>query len=248
MRRVFHYTAFIIFLGSLFMFFFHHKEDATHHLIKIGLKKSENDRYKKEDNEIAEAPQHVALMQSLLEPNKNKDQYVSESNIEGNPLITGVNYYNTVDHDIVENLLTGEDLWRFKPNLLDTVKKEQGISMLPIGSIIEIDNKLLTNLKIGDSLLFLMPNGAKQQIVISHINYINDNVTSWDLQNSQHINIGKITKIGKLTEGSFITDSKNEFHLRILNNRGWLTTKEQLIRNNEEAVKRTSENYTDLIE
>ncbi|MBP2700297.1 hypothetical protein E5A76_17695 [Photobacterium sp. CAIM 1937] len=180
--------------------------------------------------------------------NTEDERYVAEEDIEGNPLLHGNRGYHASQPIITEiNLLTGEDLWHYKPNLLDKVKKEQGIPMLPIESIVEINDELLTDLKVGDSLVFTMPNGAEQQIVIAKINKISDKVTAWDLQNTQRQDIGKITQINDLTEGSFITDSKDEYHLRTVKNKGWLTSKKQLISNNNEAVYRNSEAYSDLI-
>ncbi|WP_236689256.1 hypothetical protein [Photobacterium angustum] len=119
--------------------------------------------------------------------------------------------------------------------------------MLPIESIVEINNELLSDLTIGDSLVFTMPNGAEQQIIISKINKISDKVTSWDLQNTQRQDIGKITQISNLTEGSFITDNKDEYHLRTVNNKGWITSKSQLMSNNDNAVKRNSEAFSELL-
>ncbi|WP_434137563.1 hypothetical protein [Photobacterium leiognathi] len=200
-------------------------------------------------DEIAEKPANFALLISEEIVNTEDARYVAEEDIEGNPLLHGNRSYQASQPIIAEiNLLTGEDLWHYKPNLLDKVKKEQGIPMLPLESIVEINDELLTDLKVGDSLVFTMPNGAEQQIVIVKINKISDKVTAWDLQNTQRQDIGKITQINELTEGSFITDSKDEYHLRTVKNKGWLTSKKQLIGNNNEAVNRNSEAYSDLIE
>ncbi|PSV03070.1 hypothetical protein C0W80_02550 [Photobacterium leiognathi subsp. mandapamensis] len=200
-------------------------------------------------DEIAEKPANFALLISEEIVNTEDERYVAEEDIEGNPLLHGNRGYQASQPIIAEiNLLTGEDLWHYKPNLLDKVKKEQGIPTLPIDSIVEINDELLTDLKVGDSLVFTMPNGAEQQIVIAKINKISDKVTAWDLQNTQRQDIGKITQINDLTEGSFITDSKDEYHLRTVKNKGWLTSKKQLISNNNEAVNRNSEAYSDLIE
>ncbi|PHZ58748.1 hypothetical protein CRG86_013365 [Photobacterium leiognathi] len=200
-------------------------------------------------DEIAEKPANFALLISEEIVNTEDERYVAEEDIEGNPLLHGYRGYQASQPIIAEiNLLTGEDLWHYKPNLLDKVKKEQGIPMLPIESIVEINDELLTDLQVGDSLVFTMPNGAEQQIVIAKINKISDKVTAWDLQNTQRQDIGKITQINDLTEGSFITDSKDEYHLRTVKNKGWLTSKKQLISNNNEAVNRNSEAYSDLIE
>ncbi|GAA04116.1 putative uncharacterized protein [Photobacterium leiognathi subsp. mandapamensis svers.1.1.] len=200
-------------------------------------------------DEIAERPANFALLISEEIVNTEDERYVAEEDIEGNPLLHGNRSYQASQPIIAEiNLLTGEDLWHYKPNLLDKVKKEQGIPMLPLESIVEINDELLTDLKVGDSLVFTMPNGAEQQIVIAKINKISDKVTAWDLQNTQRQDIGKITQISDLTEGSFITDSKDEYHLRTVKNKGWLTSKKQLISNNNEAVNRNSEAYSDLIE
>ncbi|MCG3887165.1 hypothetical protein I3271_21025 [Photobacterium leiognathi] len=200
-------------------------------------------------DEIAEKPANFALLISEEIVNTEDERYVAEEDIEGNPLLHGNRSYQASQPIIAEiNLLTGEDLWHYKPNLLDKVKKEQGIPMLPLESIVEINDELLTDLKVGDSLVFTMPNGAEQQIVIAKINKISDKVTAWDLQNTQRQDIGKITQINDLTEGSFITDSKDEYHLRTVKNKGWLTSKKQLISNNNEAVNRNSEAYSDLIE
>nr|WP_318520610.1 hypothetical protein [Photobacterium leiognathi] len=200
-------------------------------------------------NDVTEKPTNFALLISEEIVNTEDERYVAEEDIEGNPLLHGNRSYQASQPIIAEiNLLTGEDLWHYKPNLLDKVKKEQGIPMLPLESIVEINDELLTDLKVGDSLVFTMPNGAEQQIVIAKINKISDKVTAWDLQNTQRQDIGKITQINDLTEGSFITDSKDEYHLRTVKNKGWLTSKKQLISNNNEAVNRNSEAYSDLIE
>ncbi len=50
----------------------------------------------------------------------------------------------------------------------------------------------------------------------------------WELQNTQRQDIGKITQIKAITEGSFITDDKQEYHLRTIKNKGWIASKDQV--------------------
>ncbi|WP_318477239.1 hypothetical protein [Photobacterium leiognathi] len=250
MKRVIQYSCLALIIGLLCVFMFKPTQEmnATESLEMVeNIKQSEP--VETISDEIAEKPANFALLISEEIVNTEDERYVAEEDIEGNPLLHGYRGYQASQPIIAEiNLLTGEDLWHYKPNLLDKVKKEQGIPMLPIESIVEINDELLTDLQVGDSLVFTMPNGAEQQIVIAKINKISDKVTAWDLQNTQRQDIGKITQINDLTEGSFITDSKDEYHLRTVKNKGWLTSKKQLISNNNEAVNRNSEAYSDLIE
>ncbi|WP_419237582.1 hypothetical protein ACN08P_07780 [Photobacterium leiognathi subsp. mandapamensis] len=250
MKRVIQYSCLALIIGLLCVFMFKPTKEmnATEPLEMVeNIKQPEP--VETISDEIAEKPANFALLISEEIVNTEDERYVAEEDIEGNPLLHGNRGYQASQPIIAEiNLLTGEDLWHYKPNLLDKVKKEQGIPMLPIESIVEINDELLTDLQVGDSLVFTMPNGAEQQIVIAKINKISDKVTAWDLQNTQRQDIGKITQINDLTEGSFITDSKDEYHLRTVKNKGWLTSKKQLISNNNEAVNRNSEAYSDLIE
>lgn len=250
MKRVIQYSCLALIIGLLCVFMFKPTKEmnATESLEMVeNIKQPEP--VETISDEIAERPANFALLISEEIVNTEDERYVAEEDIEGNPLLHGNRSYQVSQPIIAEiNLLTGEDLWHYNPNLLDKVKKEQGIPMLPIESIVEINDELLTDLKVGDSLVFTMPNGAEQQIVVAKINKISDKVTAWDLQNTQRQDIGKITQINDLTEGSFITDSKDEYHLRTVKNKGWLTSKKQLISNNNKAVNRNSEAYSDLIE
>ncbi|WP_318481086.1 hypothetical protein [Photobacterium leiognathi] len=250
MKRVIQYSCLALIIGLLCVFMFKPTKEMNE---TESLEMVENIKQPEPvetiSDEIAEKPANFALLISEEIVNTEDERYVAEEDIEGNPLLHGNRSYQASQPIIAEiNLLTGEDLWHYKPNLLDKVKKEQGIPRLPIESIVEINDELLTDLQVGDSLVFTMPNGAEQQIVIAKINKISDKVTAWDLQNTQRQDIGKITQINDLTEGSFITDSKDEYHLRTVKNKGWLTSKKQLISNNNEAVNRNSEAYSDLIE
>ncbi len=249
MKRVTQYFSLALFIGLLCIFMFKPtKEMNATQPPKVANKVEKPSTVDAISGDVAEKPANFESLISDEIVNTEDERYVAEEDIEGNPPLHGNRGYHASQPIITEiNLLTGEDLWHYKPNLLDKVKKEQGIPMLPIESIVEINDELLTDLKVGDSLVFTMPNGAEQQIVIAKINKISDKVTAWDLQNTQRQDIGKITQINDLTEGSFITDSKDEYHLRTVKNKGWLTSKKQLISNNNEAVYRNSEAYSDLI-
>ena len=250
MKRVIQYTGLALIVGLLCFFIF--KPDKTVNEIKTREIVSDTSRTINENQltknlyEVAEAPKDFKILSMEEEIIIDDPSYVAEEDLEGNPLLHGYGNQITATIDTPINLLTGEDLWLYRPNLLDKVKQEQGISILPIESIVEINDELLGDLTIGDSLVFTMPNGDEQQIIISNINEINDKVTSWDLQNTQRQDIGRITQISDLTEGSFITDNKDEYHLRTVNNKGWITSKSQLISNNDNAVKRNSEAFSEL--
>lgn len=251
MKRVIQYTGLALIIGLLCVFMF--KPDKATNIIQASdIAKDTRPTIDEKIlihnlSEVAEVPKDFKILSLEEELTINDPTYVAEEHLEGNPRLHSDNHQITTSVDTPINLLTGEDLWLYRPNLLDKVKQEQGISMLPIESIVEINDELLSDLTIGDSLVFTMPNGAEQQIIVSKINKISDKVTSWDLQNTQRQDIGKITQISNLTEGSFITDSKNEYHLRTVNNKGWITSKSQLMSNNDNAVKRNSEAFSELL-
>ncbi|PSV37145.1 hypothetical protein C9J44_07940 [Photobacterium sp. GB-27] len=251
MKRVIQYTGLALIVGLLCVFIF--KPDKTTNEIKTPEIVSDTSRTINKNQltknlyEVAEAPKDFKILSMEEEIIIDDPSYVAEEDLEGNPQLHSYDHQVATTIDTPINLLTGEDLWLYRPNLLDKVKQEQGISILPIESIVEINDELLSILTIGDSLVFTMPNGAEQQIIVSKINTISDKVTSWDLQNTQRQDIGKITQINNLTEGSFITDNKDEYHLRTVNNKGWITSKSQLMSNNDNAVKRNSEAFSELL-
>ncbi|KJG19142.1 hypothetical protein [Photobacterium angustum] len=251
MKRVIQYTGLVLIIGLLCIFLF--KPDKavntiqSSEIVKVTSRTIDEKKLVQNPNEVAKAPQNFNRLRLEEEITIDDPSYVAEEDLEGNPQLHSYGHQVPTTIDTPINLLTGEDLWLYRPYLLDKVKQEQGISMLPIDSIVEINNELLSDLTIGDSLIFTMPNGAEQQIIISKINIISDKVTSWDLQNTQRQDIGKITQISNLTEGSFITDSKDEYHLRTVNNKGWITSKSQLMSNNDNAVKRNSEAFSELL-
>ncbi|MCG3863466.1 MULTISPECIES: hypothetical protein [unclassified Photobacterium] len=251
MKRVIQYTGLALIIGLLCVFMF--KPDKATNIIQAPKIVKDTPPAIDEKilihnlGEVAEVPKGFKILSLEEELMINDPTYVAEEHLEGNPLLHSDNHQITTSIDTPINLLTGEDLWLYRPYLLDKVKQEQGISMLPIESIVEINNELLSDLTIGDSLVFTMPNGVEQQIIVSKINKISDKVTSWDLQNTQRQDIGKITQISNLTEGSFITDNKDEYHLRTVNNKGWITSKSQLMSNNDNTVKRNSEAFSELL-
>ena len=251
MKRVLQYTGLVLIIGLLCIFLF--KPDKavntiqSSEIVKDTSRAIDEKKLAQNPNEVAKAPKNFNRLSLEEEITIDDPSYIAEEDLEGNPQLHSYDHQVATTIDTPINLLTGEDLWLYRPYLLDKVKQEQGISMLPIESIVEINNELLSDLTIGDSLVFTMPNGAEQQIIISKINIISDKVTSWDLQNTQRQDIGKITQISNLTEGSFITDSKDEYHLRTVNNKGWITSKSQLMSNNDNAVKRNSEPFSELL-
>ncbi len=86
--------------------------------------------------------------------------------------------------------------------------------MIPL--IIQVDTTLLKQLAIDDSLILSLPDKGKQQIIIASIQRKKNDIVVWELQNTQRQDIGKITQIKAITEGSFITDDKQEYHLRTI--------------------------------
>ncbi|SMY33055.1 hypothetical protein [Photobacterium andalusiense] len=142
------------------------------------------------------------------------------------------------------NLLTGSDLWKYRPTLKLHIEREQQILLTNDYSAMQVDDDLLKQLVVGDSLIVSLPNKGTQQIIISAIQKNKNNVVVWELQNTQRQNIGKITQIKAITEGSFITDSKQEYHLRTVNNKGWIASKEQLVNNNNQAIKKNKQPFS----
>ncbi|WP_163923716.1 hypothetical protein [Photobacterium sp. Alg240-V54] len=142
------------------------------------------------------------------------------------------------------NLLTGSDLWKYRPALKQHIEQQQQILLTNDYSAMQVDDDLLKQLIVGDSLIVALPNKGTQQIIISAIQKKKNNVVIWELQNTQRQNIGKITQIKAITEGSFITDSKQEYHLRTVKNKGWIASKEQLVGNNNQAVKENKQPFS----
>ncbi|PQJ66931.1 hypothetical protein [Photobacterium angustum] len=251
MKRVIQYTGLALIIGLLCVFLFKPDKAAEEMHTPERVKETSHTinakKLAKNFDEVAEEPKNFKTLSIEEEITIDDPSYVAEEDLEGNPQLNRYGHQVAATIDTPINLLTGEDLWLYRPNLLDKVKQEQGIAMLPIESIVEINDELLSDLTIGDSLVFTMPNGGEQQIIVSKINTISDKVTSWDLQNTQRQDIGKITQISNLTEGSFITDNKDEYHLRTVNNKGWITSKSQLMSNNDNAVKRNSEAFSELL-
>ncbi|EAR53354.1 hypothetical protein SKA34_14015 [Photobacterium sp. SKA34] len=252
MKRVIQYTGLALIIVLLCVFLFKPDKAANEIQIPEILKETshaiDEKKLAEKLDEVAEVPKDFKTLSIEEEITIDDPSYVAEEDLEGNPQLHRYGHQIAATIDTPINLLTGEDLWLYRPNLLDKVKQEQGISLLPIESIVEMNDELLSDLAIGDSLVFTMPDGVEQQIIVSKIKKISDKVTSWDLQNTQRKDIGKITQISNLTEGSFITDSKDEYHLRTVNNKGWITSKSQLMSNNDNAVKRNSEAFSELLE
>ncbi|KJF91400.1 hypothetical protein [Photobacterium leiognathi] len=249
MKKIAQCTGIIFIVGLFYVYLFQPNKDVY---ISPSFNKVESNMNTTSlditSGEVAEIPYNFKQMIRDETPSNNFDIYVAEDNIEGNPQLHGI-YQPLPKTSLVNiNLRTGEELWHYRPNLLNDVIKVQGVTVLPKESIVEFNEFLLTDLKIGDSLFLTLPSGLEQQIVIAKIDIITDKVTAWDLQNTQQQHIGKITKIDYLTEGSFITDNNEEYHLRTVNLKGWITTKNHLISNNNEAVKNNSNAFLHLIE
>lgn len=143
------------------------------------------------------------------------------------------------------NLLTGSDLWKYRPALKQHIEQQQQILLTNDYSAMQVDDDLLKQLIVGDSLIIALPNKGTQQIIISAIQKKKNNVVIWELQNTQRQNIGKITQIKAIMEGSFITDNKQEYHLRTIKNKGWIASKEQLVSNNNQAVKENKHPFSE---
>ncbi|OBU32129.1 hypothetical protein [Photobacterium kishitanii] len=143
------------------------------------------------------------------------------------------------------NLLTGSDLWIYLPNLKEQIELEQQIFLPSDSTIIQVDTTLLKQLAIGDSLILSLPDKGKQQIIIASIQRKKNDIVVWELQNTQRQDIGKITQIKAITEGSFITDDKQEYHLRTIKNKGWIASKDQLIDNNNQAINKNRQQFSE---
>lgn len=150
------------------------------------------------------------------------------------PAMSGGNSPSIINSNI--NLLTGSDLWVYRPHLKEEVELEQQLSLDNDATVMQMDDALLNQLVLGDSLILSLPNKGTQQIVIASIKRDKNDVIIWGLQNSQRQDIGKITQIREIKEGSFITDDKQEYHLRTVKNKGWIASKDQLINNNNQAI------------
>ncbi|WP_297483724.1 hypothetical protein [uncultured Photobacterium sp.] len=158
------------------------------------------------------------------------------------PVINGRNS-PTINENI--NLLIGSDLWVYKPYLKEDIEREQQLSLPNDTTAMQVDDAVLNQLVLGDSLMLSLPNKGTQQVIIASIQREKNDVTIWELQNSQRQNIGKITQIKEIKEGSFITDDKQEYHLRTVRNKGWIASKKQLIKNNNQSVTNNKKPFID---
>lgn len=156
-----------------------------------------------------------------------------------------INSHNllTINENI--NLLTGSDLWVYKPHLKEDIEREQQLSLPDESTAMQVDDALLNQLVLGDSLMLSLPNKDTQQVIIASIQREKNDVIIWGLQNSQRQDIGKITQIREIKEGSFITDDKQEYHLRTIKNKGWIASKEQLIDNNNQAITNNKQPFSE---
>lgn len=143
------------------------------------------------------------------------------------------------------NLLTGSDLWVYNPDLKKAIEQEQQLSLPNDATAMQVDDGLLNQLVLGDSLILSLPNNGTQQVIIASIQKKKNDVIIWGLQNSQRQDIGKITQIKEIKEGNFITDDKQEYHLRTVRNKGWIASKEQLIKNNNQSITNNQKPFVD---
>ena len=188
----------------------------------------------KRDKEITNAP--VTDEQHL---------FVAQPQHYDEPLIPVMSGGNSPPINSNINLLTGSDLWVYRPNLKEEVELEQQLSLANDATVMQMDDALLNQLVLGDSLILSLPNKGTQQIVIASIQREKNDVTIWGLQNSQRQDIGKITQIREIKEGSFITDDKQEYHLRTVKNKGWIASKDQLIDNNNQAITNNKQPFSE---
>ncbi|SMY15502.1 hypothetical protein [Photobacterium aquimaris] len=203
------------------------------------------------DNEILPKPDDF---DELIAIKEQKPQIMPAPNnnlLAVNPFVDDVEFTTAAHQEqslAIEsniNLLTGSDLWKYRPTLKQHIEQEQQIQLTNDYSAMQVDDDLLKQLIVGDSLIVSLPNKGTQQIIISAIQKKKNNVVIWELQNTQRQNIGKITQVKAITEGSFITDSKQEYHLRTVNNKGWIASKEQLVNNNNQAIKENKQPFSE---
>ncbi len=119
MKRVIQYSCLSLIIGLLCVFMFKPTKEmnATESLEMVeNIKQPES--VETISDEIAEKPANFALLISEEIVNTEDERYVTEEDIEGNLFLHGNQSYQASQPIITEiNLLTGEDLWHYKPNL-----------------------------------------------------------------------------------------------------------------------------------
>ncbi|MCD9475149.1 hypothetical protein [Photobacterium phosphoreum] len=203
------------------------------------------------EHEIAPIPENFDVLSKIDKEITNapipdeQHIFVAQPHHYDEPLMPVMSIGNSPTINSNINLLTGSNLWVYRPHLKEEVELEQQLSLANDATVMQMDDALLNQLVLGDSLILSLPNKGTQQIVIASIQREKNDVIIWGLQNSQRQDIGKITQIREIKEGSFITDDKQEYHLRTVKNKGWIASKDQLIDNNNQAITNNKQPFSE---
>lgn len=110
------------------------------------------------EHEIAPIPENFDVLSKIDKEITNapipdeQHIFVAQPHHYDEPLIPVMNDDNSPTINSNINLLTGSDLWVYRPHLKEEVELEQQLSLANDATVMQMDDALLNQLVLGDSL------------------------------------------------------------------------------------------------